>query len=185
MYVHGDFAFHHIPKTGGSSVKRMLLTTELPFKNVGKDVHTPLGEKKEHLGKYKHIYTNVRDPYERIVSLYTFNTLRRKFGVPEASFDDFFHNFWYPNPEKSEWLLSMEEHLLVAGSIPKKVKVLKLEDMKRAWPAIIKYNFDKDVLEVPRENTSLHGEPMEYFDKEMIEKVKQKEGWVLENFYEL
>ena len=188
MYVHKDsynFAFHHIPKTGGTSVKRMLLETGLPFRNIVEDVHAPLNEKKKYLGKYKHIYTNVRNPYERIVSLYTFNTLRRKFGVPEASFSDFFHDYWYLNPEKSEWLLSMEEHLFVDGDIPKKVKVLKLEDMERAWPAIIKYNFDKEVLKVPRENTSLHGEAMEYFDKEMIGKVKKKEGWVLENFYEL
>jgi len=186
VYAYGDFAFHHIPKTGGSSVKRMLLTTELPFKNIGDSekpkVHTPLSEQKEYLEKYEYIYTNIRNPFERIVSLYTFNTLRRKFGVPEASFGDFFHNHWYLNPDKSEWLLSTEEYLLVDGSIPKKVILFRLEDIDYIWPKIIKFHFGKEVLEIPRENTTLHGDSMEYFDTEMIKKVNEKEGWVL-SFY--
>jgi len=77
----------------------------------------------------------------------------------------------------------MEEFLLIDGKVPENITIVKLEEIDKVWPKIIKKHFGLEISLLPRENTTIHREPMEYFDEEMIEKVKQKEGWILK-YYE-
>ena len=187
MHAHGNFAFHHIPKTGGTSVIKLLHLTGKPFKIVSKSSHEPLSSRRgrKNLKKFKYIYTNIRDPFARIVSLYEFSGdggQRNKFREGCTCFKEFFYDKWYPNTENRDWFRSTEEFIVVDGKIPEKLTIVKLEEIDEVWPKIITKHFGKRVLMVPRENTTIHDEPMLYFDEEMIEKVKQKEGWVLEYY---
>jgi len=181
MYAHNDFAFHHVPKTGGMSVKKMLHLTGASMKQVAKD-HILLDSWKGHrcLKKYKHIYTNVRDPFARIVSLYKFWTTRRG----EMSFDKFFYDCWLAKKKLyNPFRHTTDEYILVKGKVPENVTIIKLEEINEMWPQIINHHFGKKFLSVPRENTTYHKNPMEYFNDEMVNIMKKKEGWVIRNYY--
>ena len=177
MHVHGDFAFYHIAKTGGTSVRKLLYSTGLPFKQVTKD-HLPVTKwrARRWLKKCKYIYTNVRNPFARIVSLHQFSTRRSKLPFKE------FFDEWFFNPRKLDWLKSMEEYLMLDGKIPENITIVKLEEINEVWPRIIEEHFGKKVLTVPQENRTLHDEPMTYFDNDMIKLVHEKEKWACDYY---
>lgn len=173
-----DICFLHIPKTGGTSVRKLLGLTGASIKQTGNN-HIPIVTRKgrRYIRKHGCIYTNVRDPFARIVSLHQFSTRSK-----EMEFKKFFDE-WFFNPKKLDWLKSMEEYLMLDGKVPENLTIVKLEEIDEVWPKIIEKHFGKKVLLVPKENATVHDEPMKYFDEGMIKKLKKKEGWVLENFY--
>ena len=181
MHVHGNFAFYHIPKTGGTSVRKLLYSTGLPFKQVTKD-HAPITRwrTRRWLRKCKHVYTNVRDPFARVVSLYQFSN--KPCEELRIDFKKFFYEHWFPNPKKIDWLKSTEEFLLLDGKVPENITIIKLEEIDKVWPRIIEKHFGKKVLSVPQENRTLHNKPITYFDEEMIKLVHEKEKWAC-NYY--
>jgi hypothetical protein len=180
-----DFAFYHMNKCGGTSIRKILARLDRHFKQVGKG-HEPLGKKKK-LNKYKHVYVNIRNPFHRIVSMYEFekqilsipaagNKLY-KHGIP-IDFNDYLYNFWLSNENKIPEFFTQQDLLFVEGKLPENVQLIKLEEVDQHWPSIISRHFDTNITMVPRMNTTMHGNPMEYFDDEMYEAVKNKEHWV-------
>ena len=182
MFVYKDFAFYHMNKCGGTSIKKILKQLNLDFKQIGKG-HHPLSSKKCNLNKYR-IYTNIRNPYHRIVSMYEFarQVIRGRHKNAPKDFEDFFYNYWLVNKPKTVEFYSQQEQLFVGGKLPENLTVVKLEDVDKYWPEIIKQHFNTEISFIPRMNMTIHGDPMEYFDKEMIEQVKQKERWAVNQY---
>lgn len=178
MLIHNDFCFYHLPKVGGTSVIELLKKTRLGFIQLG-NKHQPLSAKGCNLRNYT-IYANIRNPFDRVVSMYEYNrqggwrTLYKEWNM---TFDKFVSEIWYPNTANSDELKSMDEHLFIDGQLPENVVLVKLEEINERWPQIIKQHFGVNVAEVPKANTTQHGDPMSYYTDETREQLKTKEGW--------
>ena len=59
---------------------------------------------------------------------------------------------------------------------------MKLEEVDRYWPIIIKRHFGVNLQYVPKFNSTIHGDAMPYFDDDMIECVKEKEAWAIDQY---
>ena len=181
-----DFIFYHMYKCGGTSVKKMLLRLRLPSEQLGKG-HLPLSTyaDKVDLDAYR-IYANIRNPYARIVSMFEFIRQMKYTRRPQdLPFESFFYDWFMDKKKSKEYpeFSSRQDSLFVGGKLPETLYVIKLEDVDRFWPRIIKRHFDFDVQFVPRFNTTIHQkDTMEYFDADMIKEVKKKEAWAIDQY---
>ena len=182
MFVYKDFAFYHMNKCGGTSIKKILKQLNLKFKQIGKG-HYPLSSKKCDLNKYR-IYTNIRNPYHRIVSMYEFGkqVVQGRYKDMPENFKDFFYNCWLDNKKDAKDFYSQQKQLFVGGTLPENLSLIKLEEIGKHWPEIIKQHFNVEISFIPKMNTTMHGDPMKYFDEEMIEQVRQKEQWAVKQY---
>jgi len=174
IFPHQHFAFYHMNKAGGTSICKMLESLPYKWEQVGKK-HTPLSRKDfPEFSEYA-VYTNIRNPFSRIVSIYEY---RRQFSqrtrFKTVSFNEFFYEYWLAKP--LDEFKPQHEYLFLNGKIPENVHCVKLEEAETWWPSIVKSHFGRDV-EVPRLNTTAHGDPMGYFRGGMVKAVKTKEWW--------
>lgn len=190
IYQKNNFAFQHINRTGGTSVKRMLRgIAGDPDKGSlwGKIEHRPLDVRLKRIREQFSnididnipIYVNVRNPFDRIVSIFAYRRKRGKY------FKVYFKNFFYNMYMKTARAVNDAEEAFccVDGVKPENVRVVKFEDINHEWPRIVSEHFGPQIDIWPKMNSSLHDEPMSYFNKRMIDEVLQKEKWVIENYY--
>ena len=191
FYKKYNFAFQHINRTGGSSVKRAIRTL------VGKsdegsnpliNAHRTMASRLDRI-RLLHpeididnlsMYTNVRSPFARIVSIYS--TRKRRDVYLGRSFKWFFYNVYMrsttiPNAAIDRFILNRK------GKAPRNLTIVRFEEIKRVWPDIIYRHFGKRIDKFPHVTPSDHDIPMSYFDKDMIKKVLRKEDWVVRNYY--
>ena len=76
MYVSDDrkFAYIHIPKTGGTAIRKGLLD-DTEYRRVG-DKHGGVDQLPAHCDEKYFIFAMVRNPYQRLVSQFRFRTIR-------------------------------------------------------------------------------------------------------------
>ena len=179
LYKDNDFVFYHMYKCGGTSIVTMLLNVKRQSVQIG-DINRPINEcvRKGELDDYS-LYVNIRNPYDRIVSMYKFVS---QWATKPPSFKNFFYDSYLENSEEEWWLNSQQKSLFVDGKLPENIFMVKLEEADRYWPVIMKRHFDVDIQYVPKFNATIHGEAMSYFDDGMIEEVKRKEVWAIEQY---
>ena len=190
-----ELAQYHINKCGGTSVKNALASVfAKPGWKVGlQHFHEPLQNKLELLGSkfYKYtIVTTVRNPYDRIVSLYSFRKeqySRKPADVKykaayEMSFDVWFFKDLLKDPMlhdswQSDWLL-------IDGKIPENVYILKLENIDIELAVFLKEKFDRVLhKEVRRLNRSRHKHYDFYMTSEIKAIINEKEKWLFDQGY--
>ena len=186
VYEKNNFAFLHINKTGGLTIKHIL--NELVGKHTsGIDQHRTL--KFEYIRKATRypdfdickipIYTNVRNPFDRIVSMYAYRKFRLNYKQRGITFKNFFYNIYMKGNVVNG---PISEFLLVNAGLPKNVNVVRLEDIDKEWPKIIKKHFNKDIGNIPKINKS--NKLTAYtFNSKMIDLVLDREKWVIKNYY--
>jgi hypothetical protein len=177
LYKNNNFMFYHIYKCGGTSITRMLRDTKAHGGLTIGDTNRPVSECADRLGDYN-LYANIRNPYDRIVSMCAFAHQSVPCTIPY--FKDFFYNAYLKNAEY--WLTSQQETLFVDGKLPENIFLIKLEEVDKHWPIIMKRHFGVDVQCVPKLNTSVHDKTMSYFDDDMIKCVKEKEAWAIDQY---
>jgi len=79
--------FTHISRTAGTSIQASMQTSIHMLKNIGKNQHSPLCEARDELGELfepSFKFAIVRNPWERLVSWYSFiNLISNKFNKNE------------------------------------------------------------------------------------------------------
>lgn len=188
MFVFADsgFAFQHINRTGGSSVKLVLADIAGAPDRCSVTWHADMecrfiGIKKRHSCcvdvDQLSIYTNVRNPFDRIVSVYHFRKSRGWYQ--NISFERFFWDYFTGDTVPNS---PQERFITVGGVQPKNVICIKLEEAAWFWPDVFETHFGIRA-ELPKTNPSSHEAPMSYFSDEMIKRVLEKEKWVIERYY--
>lgn len=182
MIVHEDFAFYHMNKCGGTSVIKMLDSLGLKFKQIG-EKHGAMFIKNYDISDLT-IYSNIRNPFARIVSMYETRkqfSRRMLFKKNSITFKDFFYDWWLE--KTTDPFRPMHEHLFIDDELPENMILVKLEDIDSEWPRIIKKHFNREIGDVPRENATIqNGHYMNYYNDSMIADVNKKEWWAVEQY---
>ena len=218
-----NFIFVHITKTGGTSIRRSIknswrgghITAQyiwdtqtdgkhlyLPPEGLqyGGTYSTPWGTTIPNFNKIPTSLSIVRNPYDRLVSTYSY----LKKGDPEKavnkSFDIWFEYYLGENSKHLNALLTLNElsttsqiqkfkspsneinvgwmfflpqyyHLTFNGKIVIK-EILRFENLKEDFNKfILKYNLE--LVDLPHENSTDHDHYSTYFNDKQIEIVKQ------------
>jgi len=176
-----NFAFYHTNKCGGTSISQLLNTLGVKFEQVGKK-HTPIITKDYDITGLT-VYATIRDPFARIVSMYSYGkdfSQRKRFK--DLSFKDFLYDWYFGKNQYIFW--PIHEHLFFDGQLPENIVPVKIEECNSKWPEIIEKHFGKKVSRIPWVNTSTHGEPIGYYSSDMKADVAKKEWWAVERYTE-
>jgi len=161
------FLFLHINKTGGTSVKDFF---QKPTK--GRNSHTTASNIIKEIGLEKYNtyipFTVVRNPYDRMVSAWSYKTSRKK--CPKMSFSEYVQvsnsKYWVQPQIK---YLSYKETIMCS-----KENILKLESIKKDISEFIfRHNIELDIKQYPHKNKSRRrNKPyMEYYTSKTLELV--------------
>ena len=187
MLIREKFAFYHIPRTGGQSIEHLLQFNkqlEHPgWLRLGQ-VHAPLHRQPVIVEDYD-IFTNIRNPFDRLVSLYE---LIKAGGVHfikfdrNVSFPEFIYDHWGQKADKHDEYNTQEEHLFIDGELPENITLIKMEEMNQLWPEVIRYYFGHEGIKIPHKNSVPHADSMTYYNNDLINFVQKREDWVMQ-FY--
>jgi len=201
-----NFAFFHINKTGGSSVKTFLreVLGEENAQVIGKQynvvgdhprVHELLRDKLDVLGPMSEtlkIVTTIRNPYARWVSLYT--ARRRNYyekdHVGQHILETIDRTF-------DEWLMeciinalnpfvlncSLTQFLFVVDRIPPNVYMVRLEEVEAGIKSFLKQMGIETELSMPHKNVSKHAYFMDYYNDYTKELVYKHDKYIIDVFY--
>jgi len=192
FYKKYKFAFQHINRTGGLSIKKVI-TDEVGSPDSGSTTidgaHRSLVDCFESFRRHHpgdnigdlSIYANVRGPLARLVSIYSFRKSRRN-AYAGKDFRWFFYNVYMSKGDITDG--GQKPYITgESGYIPGNITVVKFGDISSVWPGILSRHFGIEIHRLPVVNKSEHGNPVEYFDREMISIVIEKEQWLVEKFY--
>jgi hypothetical protein len=125
------------------------------------------------------VYCNIRNPFERLVSIYEFRTLRhRKYD----GFKGFFYNCYVPASTIPNG--PIYRFITLNNEIPGFIKPIMFTNIRTQWPKIIKKHFNVDI-ELPWHNKAprQYYKTMQYFDNEMIKIVLEKDQLIIKKFF--
>lgn len=176
-----NFGFYHVPKCGGTSIIQMLQSLPYKWEQIG-EKHVPLSAK-DYDSSGLTLFANIRNPFARIVSIYEYN---RQFSQEkrfrEIDFRSFFYeHFLNPEDKDSQAHRPIHEYLLIDGSLPENLSVVHLEKSEVIWPDIIKVFFNREVV-IPKVNSTIHDDPIGYFDERMRNEVIKREWWAFDQY---
>jgi hypothetical protein len=181
LYEDYDLAFYHINKTGGTSVNKFLMSLLGVPKNINKTyLHEPLKFKIERLGKKFEeltVFTTIRNPYARFVSLYTFRNglYRNKSGQKEKR-DLSFRDWLAEEPE-----FAITECL---SPVPDNLTIIKLENIELELKKFLTKVLGREISgEIPHIKQTKHAPYTEYYDDDLKRLVYNREKWVFDNYY--
>ena len=177
------FVFIHIPKTGGSSIESIFMdglgeTHDYPGK------HSIL-KKKSKDGFFTFAF--VRNPYDKILSHYTFFAKKTKMGLADyydgGSFPGFVH--YYCAQQRQGWkrndFLPQFDYLTLTGKTCDVDYVGRFENMQNDFNEICDRIGIKR-QELPHKNKTNHKHYTEYYDDETREIVSEKYAKDIEYF---
>jgi len=179
------FIFIHIPKTGGQSVWEFFYGKNWRQVNNIKPGSTHhLNCTKELLNEY-FVWTTVRNPYSRTVSL--FKWLKKYRRIPKKlSFNDFVNRLNLdllnlPWSEKRHPLGQIEFIELLIGSIENLDFIVQLENLQQDYNIVCdKIGISRKQL--PCKNKTNHKHYTEYYDDEARQIVAEKYAKDIEHF---
>jgi len=190
FYAKNKFAFQHVNRTGGTSVRDVVRDLVGKPDRGSLDNSTPHRPMEIRLKWFRKfckefkdvpIYANVRNPFSRIVSIYSYRVGTGRFKKKAKDFKWFFYEVYLngtiPNGPIKPFLVDKD------GKTPRNLKVIKFEDLNVEWPRIIEKHFNTTVDQWPRENASEHDHWLSYFNKDMMRRVIKHERWTFKNFY--
>jgi hypothetical protein len=163
------FIFIHIPKNGGTSVRRLI-------KPHGRPQHrTALKHRKQFPKKYKSYSTFafVRNPWARMVSQYFYK--RKQYGIVRRKRNkgaatkpfDVWLKCRLNNPSKVhtqlEWLTDPKGRIIVDN-------VIKLEEVTEGWQEL--REITGFPFKLPHKNSTKHEPYTSYYDKRLVGLVK-------------
>tara|TARA_R100000005_G_C4943197_1_gene166840 strand:- start:383 stop:952 length:570 start_codon:yes stop_codon:yes gene_type:complete len=170
------YLFVHIPKSGGTSIKRILT-------NDFKTGHIPAKtywEKGDHHSLVTS-FSIVRNPFDRLVSSY-FHLKKEdkklnRVTTKEDTFKSWFHNVFsnYPLTTKHySWIYTLPQHYWITYKdkivIENILKIENLDEDVKKFSS--KYNLNLPTA-IPRLNKTSHSHYSTYYDKEMIKVVEK------------
>jgi hypothetical protein len=191
MLYYSDYnvAFHHIPRTAGSS------TREWMSKNLSascieiSDVHDPLKSLSKYPIDSMKIVTHIRNPFERAVSLYFWFKLSApsdgcRFPFKQIAVDCSFPE-WVNKWFITENQLSIEDMLCVDGTVPNNVYIVRYENLKEDLKKIYidQMEMPLNVTGFPHVYKTDHDYFYNYYDAETLEAVGRKEFWAIKTYY--
>lgn len=187
IYPDYKFAFQHVNRCGGTTIRKTLESTIGPYSSFSPPMGNMHQAMKVRFKRLKlkdidienySIYANVRNPFHRLVSIYSFRSSKGRYK--KKSFKDFFYSEYVEETSVPSGPIS--KMLLIDNYLPSNLKIVRLEDLTAKWPKIFYTHFNKKVT-FPKLNSSSHSDPMLYFDQEMKKIVREKDEWVITNFY--
>ncbi len=194
-----NFLFVHIPKTGGISIRTILLPyclhtrKRLPGKLISKlgldfnwrwhhfRLHATLSEAEKTLPTdvFESMlkFTVVRNPWAKLVSSYHFEQQRKghrhsKNKVRQMAFSDYLRYTLKKRKRSAHTFLQKRQIVGLDGNVGVNV-ILRQETLQSDWDQLVpKLNID-DQLVLPRKNTSQHKDYRSYYSDEDIEFVRR------------
>jgi hypothetical protein len=180
LYHNYKIAFLHINRCGGTSATAFL-DKFLDSENVEdlKPIHGSIASKYKRIKNFKEfrVFANVRNPFERLRSIYCYRKLYRRMDINE------FIKWKYCTPGTSHPNRAIAYYLHIKGVLPSNLNIIRLEDALKEWPKIIKSICGKNAGDFPKENASDRIKLKSRFNDESIEIISKNDKWVLKNFY--
>lgn len=172
LYLKHKFVFIHIPKTGGSSIEKVLEDagdTTLLYNNGANpgvlNGHSPQHSTYRELVDLKLIpndftvFSVVRNPYDRFMSDYNFHQEHHLFGF-DGTVEEFAEFFWSEKVDNHNG--SMTEYLKDKdGTIPGIIKIMRFEQFPEDFRGLTGLEMNKHELSSKK------------FIKELPEEVKE------------
>ena len=196
MIIYKDVGFIHIPRTGGTSVRKALFEQPqktfylTPVSKIFEDIKSPVNAYNPHtpLSKFadysflNHVtlFTVIRNPWDRYVSWYKYNKLVLR---SPRSFDSFMEVTL--GDEKSKRDPSLEPNPVTQSEYlkeaPLNFKTLRFESLDKEWKALCHLKgLDPDTLRVF--NSTPADDYREYYEsasEDWISKVREVEGFLV------
>lgn len=185
VYPKQNFAFQHINRCGGMSVVSVLDSIDSyhfgpppggRHKSLYERVRTIELKRRDIDWHELSIYANVRDPFSRLVSIFTYRGLK--------NFEHFINHIYCNSRGTSRMPNSpIEKFVTLDGEKPENVTLIKIEDSSVMWPDIIKKHFGITINAWPVVNTSSHGDTMSYYNYQTYSRVYKMDKWIIDNCY--
>lgn len=187
--IQGDnWVFIHNPKCAGTSVKHIVSKYGERYRGHSHIGYEDLSPEEQN----KFVFTFVRNPYDRLVSMYEF--ARHKIATTDTTQYGWIHGIKDANRPFKEWLMDSElwennygrDHLLpvqkrsqqfFVGEADYVGKVETFSDDMRKICAVIGVPFKED-----HRNITEHAEYRTYYDKESIAWIEKWFAWELDKF---
>ena len=141
------------------------------------------------------IVTTIRNPYDRLVSLYSFRKKRFLSGehgqaeerlrkAYELGFKDWLLNDLMPHYSAGNPMdQPLSRLLLVDGKVPQNVIVMKLETLQPEVDLFLLRLQIRTDLRLPKLNSSGRRDYMTYYDEELLFTVYEWDRYIFDNYY--
>ncbi len=186
LNMNKPLAFIHIPKTAGTSIAK--ISNDIGVLVKGHDIrHSDFLHLSEYdpasLIKY-HLFAIVRNPWDRVLSSFLYlNTGGRNNGdlADQKRYLERYHGDFnafvrsaFTNDTVVEQLHFIPQYRWICNENEKVLvnTVLKFENLNREMDKFFK-SLGKELIEIPKINTTNHKHYSEYYDNESIEIINQ------------
>lgn len=190
-YPKHKIAIHHIPKCGGTSLKEYIGVSVLGYEaEKYKGKHIPLKYIYDEVKDYN-IISSIRNPYERVVSLYEFrrkkyNRLKNKKMIRIAfklDFKSWVKKWLIPKSTSTHSDTSISNSILVGGKVRSNLTIVKLEDVSNGVNDFFEKLGIRTDSEFPHRNRTVYKDWKEYYDDETVEIIYNWDKYVCDHYY--
>ena len=201
MIYHNNNLFIHITKTGGSSIRRYIEQCGKmppnpfavpPFMHYTlQDIYDRRNSLKIDFDNIEKIIIMIRNPYDRIFSLYHFY---KQTLVNQGLRRELPNIYNYIHLEFNQWLIQLEKedayyhwydydrYITINGKIPENLKIFKFERFNTALRSIVKlFGLEfKENLEVPHIFKTKHPKFARVYDRNSYDIINRMLPWAFD-----
>lgn len=185
----------HFNKTAGTSLKAYLSEVLKEDAQIVHGKHNALTDVYHLLPEAYRVVTTIRNPYDRLVSLYSFRKKRflsgergrpeeRLRNAHELGFKEWFFKDLMPHCRAGNQMdQPISRLLLIDGEVPSNVFVFKLEKLQSEIDSFLLNMQIKAELRLPNLNRSERANYLAYYDEELLEVVYEWDRHIFDNYY--